>query len=529
MIVELTRLVNQYFVDPAKKHPILTCILSPFLIIALLTFLILVVLFSSTLLTAWTEVILTVLITTYRVFFSSSSSASSWNDRFDIDLVGIALIRYLVLWNYNWHWPHMTELRRGIFSILHLLTIGYVVSTRFYNNLSSPSTSQQTTSSSSSSSSSSSYYPSLFLFFTIVLLICEHWVPSSRSSLIAAEDRLIATSSIPSRIVREDKAGISYWRVAEEDGSKDKEKPILVLVHGYAGAKGFYIRNLIGLSQHFTVYSIDLFAFGLSSHTPPFPTSTSINDPSIAVDYFNSAFHSWVTAMDFPPFILLGHSFGGYLSAAYALSYPSSLSSVILASPVGIPVPSPAPLSYSHLPLVRQLVYHIWDFGLNPGSVFHFMGPIGERVAKWIVKWRFGHAFIDVGSDENDESKRSVAEVDALGSYLYHANAGPGEGLSALNRIVRPGAHARDPLGPKLVGNLQTSVLFIFGDSDWMFDGKINEIVKDIEKRGGKAKLKILNNVGHQLYIENVDGFNDIIIGFAADKKVERKREKVLN
>ena len=41
--------------------------------------------------------------------------------------------------------------------------------------------------------------------------------------------------------------------------------PPLVILHGFSGAMGFWVKNLPHLSRRFTVYAIDLMGWGRSS------------------------------------------------------------------------------------------------------------------------------------------------------------------------------------------------------------------------------------------------------------------------
>ena len=68
--------------------------------------------------------------------------------------------------------------------------------------------------------------------------------------------------------------------------------------------------------------------------------------PEETVKYFNDYLEKWRVAMagylgeELTNFNLVGHSFGGFVSAQYALAYPQHIRKLLLLSPIGIYVPS---------------------------------------------------------------------------------------------------------------------------------------------------------------------------------------------
>ena len=70
------------------------------------------------------------------------------------------------------------------------------------------------------------------------------------------------------------------------------------------------------LSQKRPVYAFDLLGFGQSSR-PKFDSA-----PDVAEEKFVESIENWRKAVNLDKFILMGHSFGGYLGSSYALKYP---------------------------------------------------------------------------------------------------------------------------------------------------------------------------------------------------------------
>jgi len=108
-----------------------------------------------------------------------------------------------------------------------------------------------------------------------------------------------------------------------------KNVPI-VLIHGFGGGVGLWSLNLDQLCLNRPVYAIDLPGFARSSR-PRFSL-----DPIEAEKQFINILEEWRIEIGLnEEFILLGHSFGGFLSASYALHYPKYVKQLVLIDPWG--------------------------------------------------------------------------------------------------------------------------------------------------------------------------------------------------
>ncbi len=151
----------------------------------------------------------------------------------------------------------------------------------------------------------------------------------------------------------------------------------IVLVHGYCGAVGLWLHNIQSLSNNRPLYAFDLLGFGRSSR-PPFSP-----DPIVSEMQFVESIEDWRKAIGLSEFILLGHSFGGYLATSYSLKYPDFVKALILADPWGFPErtpdekeDTPIPFWISALTKVSQVV--------SPMTFFRTTGQLGVKLFKFL-------------------------------------------------------------------------------------------------------------------------------------------------
>lgn len=117
----------------------------------------------------------------------------------------------------------------------------------------------------------------------------------------------------------------------------------LVLVHGYGASLGLFLYNFDDLSSvaGVRIHAIDLLGFGFSSR-PSFPkfNLNTVEGVKQYEDWFIDAIEKWRIKRGLDKFVLVGHSFGGYLSCCYAMKYHNQenqlLDKLVLLSPVGV-------------------------------------------------------------------------------------------------------------------------------------------------------------------------------------------------
>lgn len=102
--------------------------------------------------------------------------------------------------------------------------------------------------------------------------------------------------------------------------------PTLLLLHGFLGTGACWLPLMEQLRSHYRCISLDLLGFGNSGK------------PAIRYDIATEvAFvRQVVEALHLGPCYILGHSFGGWVAAAYALQYPGTVNGLVLAAAAGI-------------------------------------------------------------------------------------------------------------------------------------------------------------------------------------------------
>ncbi|KAF1992201.1 alpha/beta-hydrolase [Aulographum hederae CBS 113979] len=208
-------------------------------------------------------------------------------------------------------------------------------------------------------------------------------------------------------------------------------------------------------------------------------------------------------------------------------------------------------------PIPKWLTY-LWDANVSPFSVVRWSGPLGPRFVSGWTSRRFSHLPPD--------------EAQALHNYSYSLFRQRGSGEYALAYVLAPGAFARSPLIRRIQGvgrqwleahsgpipdapnnngesaaadatlaSISTDpssvkrrlreagvpVVLMYGENDWMdvaggyaAEAKINEAKQKALKEAtqeekkndkGGAKVVIIQNAGHHLYLEGADQFNDVL------------------
>lgn len=370
---------------------------------------------------------------------------------------------------------------------------------------------------------------------------------------------------------------LSIERVGEQ------AEDTLVMLHGYGAGLGFFYKNFEPLSraQGWRLYALDMLGMGNSSR-PPFKIRAKDPKEKIAEaeSWFIDALEEWRKIRKIEKFTLLGHSLGGYLAVSYALKYPGRLNKLILASPVGVPedpwaidssMPEPQESTLANeftqdqesivngesgpqaekittvaapppkRPIPGWLAW-LWDANVSPFSIVRMTGPLGPRfVSGWTFR-RFNHL--------------PPVEKEALHTYSYSLFRQRGSGEYALPYLLAPGAYARSPLIHRIqeVGRqvLQPAtetapavretgipVVFLYGENDWMDVAggyaaqeklkqrrarALRDATEDERRReNGSAKVIVVRKAGHNLYLDNPDEFNEVVL-----KEMEETRQRRL-
>ncbi|XP_056859162.1 1-acylglycerol-3-phosphate O-acyltransferase [Raphanus sativus] len=338
------------------------------------------------------------------------------------------------------------------------------------------------------------------------------WIPTSTDNIIAAENRLLSILKTP--YVQEQVSigsgppgsKVRWFRSASDEPrhintvtfDAKEGSPTLVMVHGYAASQGFFFRNFDALASRFRVIAIDQLGWGGSSR-PDFTCKSTEETEA----WFIDSFEEWRKSKNLSNFILLGHSFGGYVAAKYALKHPEHVQHLVLVGSAGFSAESDAKsewLTKFRATWKGALLNHLWESNFTPQKLIRGLGPWGPGLVNRYTSARFGaHS---VGTVLTDEESRLLTD------YVYHTLAAKASGELCLKYIFSFGAFARKPL-LQSASEWKVPTSFIYGMNDWMnYQGAVEA------RKHMKVPCEIIRvpQGGHFVFIDNPAGFHSAVM-----------------
>ncbi|CAA0841208.1 1-acylglycerol-3-phosphate O-acyltransferase [Striga hermonthica] len=338
------------------------------------------------------------------------------------------------------------------------------------------------------------------------------WTPTSAGHILAAENRLLSLVKTPYKQERVNIGSgppgskIRWFRSASNeprfintvtfDGKEGS--PTLVMVHGYGASQGFFFRNFDALAEHFKVIAIDQLGWGGSSR-PDFTCKSTEETEAWFVD----SFEEWRKAKNLSNFILLGHSFGGYVAAKYALKHPEHVQHLILVGPAGFTSETEHKsewLSQFRATWKGAIVNHLWESNFTPQKLVRGLGPWGPDLVRRYTSARF--------SSDSEGSILTEEESKLLTDYVYHTLAAKASGELCLKYIFSFGAFARKPL-LHCASEWKVPTTFIYGVYDWMnYQGALDA------RKHMKVPCEIIRvpQSGHFVFMENSAAFHSAVL-----------------
>jgi len=287
-----------------------------------------------------------------------------------------------------------------------------------------------------------------------------------------------------------------------ETESEEDRLPVLLL-HGFAAGVGFWTLNLDEISQKQKVYAIDLLGFGRSSR-PNFPS-----DSADAEKFYVQSIEEWRQKAGLEQFVLLGHSFGGYLACSYTLEHPERVRHLILADPWGIPEkPPPGEEESFKLPRWAKAAAAVLSL-FNPLAALRVAGPWGPTL---ISKFR---------PDLRKKYEGIFGEDDTrVMEYIYHCNAQSPSGETAFRSLSIPYGWAKYPMIHRVKEiDSKIPMTVLYGSRSWM-DSSSGYNIKYLRDKS-YVDVQIIKGAGHHIYADRPDEFN-MCVNNICDKVTEQ-------
>ena len=276
----------------------------------------------------------------------------------------------------------------------------------------------------------------------------------------------------------------SYWLWRDQQiyylcaGKTDSVYPPLLLIHGFGASTDHWCQNIVGLSQFFQVWAIDLLGFGRSDK-PNWQYSGQLWQEQI---------NDFITKVIGRSVIMAGNSLGGYVGLCLAAQYPTSAAGLILinsAGPFTESQPTPKP------PLWRRFISTItkWFLLQNIPSFLLFQWTRRRSNIRKILK----KVYLD-----------QSAITDKLIEDIYRPSCDPGAAQVFASIFKTPSGKKVD----ELLDDLDCPLLMLWGEADpW-----INTKSRSVQFRKYYPQLtEYFLKAGHCPHDEVPDQVNKLI------------------
>lgn len=149
----------------------------------------------------------------------------------------------------------------------------------------------------------------------MVLLQSMNLIIYLKAIFLLASEKVLERDTSHATFIKCGEYNISYAK----SGSGKK---IIVLLHGWGQSKKTWQNIIPELEKQFTIYTVDLPGFGNSSRPPKL----------ISVEDYADIIYLFSKNLQIRTFTMLGHSFGGKISAILAYKYPKHVDKLIFYS-----------------------------------------------------------------------------------------------------------------------------------------------------------------------------------------------------
>ncbi len=215
------------------------------------------------------------------------------------------------------------------------------------------------------------------------------------------------------------------------------DRPPLLLIHGFGASTDHWRKNVIGLSDEFEVWAIDLLGFGRSAKP----------DRQYSGDLWRDQLHDFVTEVIGQPAVLVGNSLGGYAALCVASQRPSSAAGLVLVNSAGpftdlkATPPKPDPIREVMGAVTRSLFQQDWASYL----LFQYVRQ------KFLIRRTLEKVYLD-----------QSAVTDRLVEEIYQPSCDPGAPKVFASVFRTPQGERVDVL----LGQLTCPLLMLWGEAD---------------------------------------------------------------
>lgn len=248
----------------------------------------------------------------------------------------------------------------------------------------------------------------------------------------------------------------------------------LLLIHGMAGSWQTWLLNLEALGARYRVIAVDLPGFGGSE---PLPAGADFSG-------YVTVLRGLLAELEIERAAVFGHSLGGLVALSFALASPRRTACLVLVSAGGVA------LSSARLRMIRVAFWLLRLLLLTPGARRVLVGgSVGRFVLSPAVhRWR-------------------ILPTELV-EQMMPRTIGPG-----FMEAVRLGSEQLSQLAPERV---EAPVLLVWGQRDRILP---LDAARNLVTRLQRARLVVLDDVGHCAMFEVADDFDALALDFLAEQQ----------